>query len=540
VADADFRIDLPAYVAKFQPYGEQGRLQPQLPHHRRLDERTMVFDSSTGLFLPRIYVEGAAKKSSKTLRMGQKANWWAMYHGPCEVNCWANDFDQSQGRVFATAAALCERNGFIKAGYCKVLSNEIRFKNGSVIRALASDYKGGAGSRATLNIFDELWGYTEERAERLFEEATPIPTAENAWILIGTTAGFVGESKLLERLYEQGLAGERIDDELPIYRHGRLYMYWDHVARCPWHTAEYLNEQRQSLRPSTYIRLWENRWVSAESAFVTADQYDACVDKTLTPLDADRDLSIYVGVDGGVKSDNAAVVAVAWEGRRLRVVTHRVWKPTKGQPLSLEHTIETFARELDAGFDVQTMQADPWQLLRSIATLRADGIPIEEHPFNASSTTQMTQSLYDAIVSGTVHVYPDDDLRNAVLNASVSESTKGMKLSKRTASRKIDAAVALALAVQAALTDGPANEMPLMYSTEPGSAWMDWKTRGMSTTEPDEDDEVIEATEEEMAQRPDRDQWQQLPRAERKRRHHAPARVEELAKRQGWLPEDAA
>jgi hypothetical protein len=53
----------------------------------------------------------------------------------------------------------------------------------------------------------------------------------------------------------------------------------------------------------------------------------------------------------------------------------------------------------------------------------------------------------------------------------------------------------------------------------------------------DDEPEVIEATEEEVAARPDRDEWVPLsPRAERKRQHHA--NVDSIAKTQGWFPED--
>ena len=103
----------------------------------------------------------------------------------------------------------------------------------------------------------------------------------------------------------------------------------------PWQTPAYYKAQRQSLRPNTYARLHENRWTSGESSFITAQQWDACVDSTLSPVIAGA--SLFVGVDIGIKSDNAAVVAVAWnpEGK-LVVANHRVWRPLPGRPVILE------------------------------------------------------------------------------------------------------------------------------------------------------------------------------------------------------------
>ncbi len=64
------------------------------------------------------------------------------------------------------------------------------------------------------------------------------PTEPDAWLLIVTTAGFSGESQLLERLYERGLAGTRLDEELEIYRADDLVMFWSHTPRQPWQKRE--------------------------------------------------------------------------------------------------------------------------------------------------------------------------------------------------------------------------------------------------------------------------------------------------------------
>jgi len=55
-----------------------------------------------------------------------------------------------------------------------------------------------------------------------------------------------------------------------------------------------------------------------------------------------------VGIDVGIKHDNAARVAVGWDdaGEKLFLVSHRIWKPTANQPLDLENTVEEDLREL--------------------------------------------------------------------------------------------------------------------------------------------------------------------------------------------------
>ena len=109
--------------------------------------------------------------------------------------------------------ALIEQNEALSRE-ADVLSSSIRMHNGTVIVPIASDYKGAAGSRHNLVVYDEIWGFESEKARRLYEELTPPPTESSTWILIVTYAGFLGESDLLESIYQRGLSGRRVDTEL--------------------------------------------------------------------------------------------------------------------------------------------------------------------------------------------------------------------------------------------------------------------------------------------------------------------------------------
>jgi len=63
-------------------------------------------------------------------------------------------------------------------------------------------------------VFDELWGYTSERARRLYDELVPVPTRLISCRLTVTYAGFEGESELLHELYRRGLAQPEIAPSL--------------------------------------------------------------------------------------------------------------------------------------------------------------------------------------------------------------------------------------------------------------------------------------------------------------------------------------
>ena len=293
----------------------------------------------------RLVLWSEPKKSGKTFLAAVLILWWAFSNPDTEIIVAANDLEQSVSRVFKTAAALVKHNpGLLKL--VTVRAAALRFRNGTVVTAIASDYRGAAGARHSLVVFDELWGYHSENAQRLYEELTPPPTEENAWVLVVTYAGFTDESKLLETMYHRGLAGTRLDPKLEVYAADGLFMFWSHTLRQPWQTdaqgVRYYAAQRRSLRPAAFARFHRNEWVSAESTFVTAELWDGCVDPTHQPVLADRRLRVVVGVDAGIKHDFASVQALAPADDQVIHVTSRIWRPSPRMPLDLEETIEEY------------------------------------------------------------------------------------------------------------------------------------------------------------------------------------------------------
>ena len=529
--EPDYARDPVAFIDAFLKKNEKGQPFSLSEYQRRVIHLAFVFDGS-GRLTMRLLLWSEPKKSGKTFIAAALGLWWAITRSSTEVIVAANDQEQSVGRVFKTMAALCKHNGLERAKVVKVKAATIECSNGTVITAIASEYAGAAGSRHSLWIGSELWAFSSERAMRLYEELTPPPTEPDAWCLIETYAGFVGESKLLESLYERGVSGERVDDELPVYRSGEMVAFWSHEPRQAWQTPEYYAEQRRSLRPNTYLRLHENRWVSSESRFITAEQFDACVELELSPVLVDRELEVSVGVDAALKNDCAAVVAVAWDGDHLRLVSHRVWRPTKAEPLDLEATIESYVRDLHRKFNVREVAFDPWQFVRSAAILRAEGVPMRELPQTPANLTAMASTLWEVIDGRNLRLDPADDLREHVLNAVAIETARGLKLAKEKASRKVDAAVALAMACVSAVEHGP-DDVPLMLiSDEPDSAFVEWQgARGDEVPEP------VELSTEAQEQR-DRVEASMTPRDVRRRRFHD--NVEQIASRgAGWMPGDA-
>src|SRR5262245_12943862 len=181
-----------------------------------------------GALLYRIVLLSEPKKSGKTFIAACLVLWWAITNRHTEIIVSANDREQAESRVFRTMVDLIETNEALK-GECEVYSSSIVFNSGTLVTAISSDFKGAAGSRHSLVVYDELWGFESESSRRLYEELTPPPTEFSAWVLIVTYAGFTQESDLLETLYKRGIQGKRIDSELECYEADELFMFWSHT-----------------------------------------------------------------------------------------------------------------------------------------------------------------------------------------------------------------------------------------------------------------------------------------------------------------------
>jgi phage terminase large subunit-like protein len=464
---ARYATDSVAFTDDLIRVNELGQPFRLTDYQRELDRAAFVFNAEGRLGWDTL-LDARLKKTAKTLDNARRLVWWGFtQEAPNEILILANDQEQAQSRVFATAARLIRNNPVLAASAVTLDSRRIVLSNGTEIKALASEYAGAAGSNHGLTSWDELWAYTSEGSRRLWEELTPVPTRRNSIRLITTYAGWEGESKLLWELYTQGVGPEehpagqavRIHPTWPLYlnREARLLCLWDHEPRMPWQTPAYYAAQRRTLRAGTYLRLHENRWTTAETTFITPELWDACVDPTLRPLVVRRPgQRVYIGVDASTKQDSSGVVSVYWDGDRLVLAGHRIWQPSPTAPLDLEATIESDLREWCARFDVARILCDPYQLHRSITTLAAAGLPIEEFPQTTGNTTRMGQVLFELLNGRNVALYPTADLRAQALATVAVESSRGWRITKDKASKKIDAIVALSLAAVAAIDGQPA------------------------------------------------------------------------------------
>ena len=377
-----------------------------------------------------------------------------------------NDLDQSQARQFQEISDMVRRNPFLSENV-KIGKMELEFTlTGSKLTCLAADAAGNAGANHSTVSHTEAWGILYEAGIRSWEELTPPPGLSYglpALRIVDSYAGFIGESQTWHKLVDRGLAGDRISEDWPIYKAGGLLLF--HIEgteaqrRCFRGTEaqrdNYYKEQSESMRTHAYQRMHENTRTSGESAFVSSEQWEACYSADIRPLAPGERTPLFFGADASQKHDYTALIGTAKNDfTDVRYV--KIWKPKKGlfgkvQPIDLEETIGAEILQLHKAGQVQAVCFDPWQLATVAKQWEKQHIKTIEMPQTAQRIEADT-ALFNAIVSGSLRHYKNADLDEAVRNAIVIETPRGMRIAKEKASKKIDALVALSMSHHAAIT----------------------------------------------------------------------------------------
>lgn len=425
------------------------------------------------------------KKTGKTLANGVLLAWrWLCLPGTHFAI--GNDLDQSQARQFAMIAEMVRRNPYlsetVKAGKSELLFNP----TGSTLTALAGDAAGNAGANHLTASHTEAWGIIYEAGIRAFEEMTPPPGkfyGLPALRIADSYAGFTGESKTWHKLVDRGLAAERVSNDWPIFKAGGLLLFHmegeEAQERCFRGTdterKEYYSEQAESLRPNAYSRMHMNQRTSGESAFVTDEQWQACYSPEVRPLGPGEDVGLILGADASTTHDFTALVGVEHKETGADVRLVKVWKPKKiigmrfGKPsIDLEETIGNEVLQLHKERRVKAIVYDPWQLATVARQWEKAGIKCIELPQTAQRVEADT-ALYNGIISGRVRHFKSAELDEAIRNAIISETPRGIRIVKEKASRKIDALVALSMAHHAAIAQPIFGKVQIM----PGNPFYD-------------------------------------------------------------------
>jgi phage terminase large subunit-like protein len=235
---------------------------------------------------------------------------------------------------------------------------------------------------------------------------------------------------------------------------------------------DFYKDQQTKKRQNEYRRYYLNQWTEAETVWISEEEWVKC----LAPdLDLSPDLPVYVGIDVSRRYDASAVVVCQrvdgrwvlrtriWENpHRPGTPSFRSWTVPHGEIrahlIRIAEEFPASAAEIDGRpHPGPAFGYDPNFFIESSDTLAEDyGLNMVEHPQTDARMQPASQALYELITTGALAHDGDAGLRRHLKNVEPKELPRGFRISKPRGSRKkIDAAVAAAIAVFLAKTPAP-------------------------------------------------------------------------------------
>lgn len=366
-------------------------------------------------------------------------------------------------------------------------------ENRGVFKVLSSDAKLEHGSNPSTNLIDEKWAHPSNDLATALTSGTGARD-EPLSLTVSTVGheldGPLGEDVIsalkdcelefrddgfltIGRDFESGflLWGYGPPFDVDAARGGKGFHYtvdldapetWRRSNPASWIRTKELARQRKRLRLTDFRRFRVNAWTEADDLWLPEGAWAALAREgfALVPR-SEGGLPIVVGVDLGQKKDRAAIVVVQPTGEvtkgddgeeldRYRVAATILEPPKDGSALDIA-SVRAAVRSLHEHFDVQAVAYDPWRFEESAQMLADEGVVMVEWPQSNERMCPATARLFDAIVSARLEHDGDVEFAahvNAAATVDVGE--RGYRLTKRKATRPMDACVALAFALDEA------------------------------------------------------------------------------------------
>lgn len=225
---------------------------------------------------------------------------------------------------------------------------------------------------------------------------------------------------------------------------------WKKCNPASWQTPDKLRKLKARVQLNDYLRFNLNAWVLDIASFLPTGAWGSLSDPELV---IPRGSTVWVGVDIATAYDcSAIVVNGAYMGNDNRV-RHRVvayiYQADEGK-ISMKRRVAMKLRELAKKYDIAEVHYDPWRFDDQAELLADDGLEMVEFPQNHSRMVPATNTLYEVVIDGRIKHDGDEELARHMGHAITVQVERGSRLDKRKSKEKIDAAVACAMAVDAA------------------------------------------------------------------------------------------
>ena len=222
--------------------------------------------------------------------------------------------------------------------------------------------------------------------------------------------------------------------------------------------AGFLNEEvmrtNLALAPEGRFRIFHlSQWVDGVESWLGPDGrkiWNALTDRYQFVLGAPT----WVGVDVGLKRDSTAVVVIQRRDEKRLHAKCKLWVPSDDEPVDVTDVMQ-YLRQLDSMYDLQEVPYDPRLFDVPAKMLEDEGLPMVEIPQSAERMTPAFGTLFEMIKRSELSHDGDVEFTAQILNAVPRFNERGFTLAKAKSRGRIDAAYALATAVDRAMHAKP-------------------------------------------------------------------------------------
>jgi len=430
----------------------------------------MLERNSNGRLRYKRALVGLPRKQGKSL-LGSALALYGLFAGEAGAEVYSAAGDRQQARiVFEEAKQQIVQSPSLMPE-CKVYRDAIEVPaTNAVYRVLSADGKLAQGLNPSLVIFDELH---VQRNDDLYDALTMGSGARLDPLVVAiTTAGYDLET-LCGRLYQYGkqvAAGEVVDPYFGAW-------WWEAKTDCDvndekqWKIANPnlalglldMEDMRVSAKQSSESamrRFRLNQWVRAQESWLPAGAWENCNNPSASEINAYD--PAWVGIDMALKHDSIGIVIAQPHDDGKIGVKAKIFHPDiDGIDI---HAIEEHLRFLHNEYNVQEFAYDPAFFQRSAEALYDDGLPMVEFPQSAQRMIPACGTTYELIVAKKIAHDGSPMFTDQVLSAAQRMTEQGWRLSKGKSRRKIDACIALVMAIDRATRRGTSTPQPMIAS----------------------------------------------------------------------------
>lgn len=157
---------------------------------------------------------------------------------------------------------------------------------------------------------------------------------------------------------------------------------------------------------------------------------------------------VVLALDGSMNGDSTALLMATISAKpHLEVVA--VWEPDEDNHVNhLE--VEDKIVETAGRYRVAEVVADPFRWQRSLQVLEERGLPVVAFPQTTQRLTPATNDLRATVVHGGLTHGDDEKLNEHMLNATVQDTPRGVKIAKVNRDKKIDLMACVIMALSRA------------------------------------------------------------------------------------------